>query len=367
MSEEFDIFSDRDRTMEDAVRQFTICNACRYCEGYCPVWPEVHSGNIITRNDVLYYSNLCYDHRDCYYACPYVPDAHEFKINIPEVTRKIRKKTYEELTFNLNISLEKKIALSLILVVPIMLGWIFTFNNIYSPGPISFYKLVPKYLLIAVSSILSLYLLSMLAVAGIRYRRLVIDGLDRGDRNTGVGIAGITTLLNVLAHKWFRKIHYPGEKESNVRFGFHLLIFYGFLMDILSTTLGFIYEDILAIPSPFPFNNPAVIAGVTGGLMLTVGGLLGLVARFSSWNKQPFMTVEGFDFLLILEFFVVALTGLLTLLFRYTAGSEEVYLMLLIHYSAIYTMYITAPFSTNVLHIIVRLMSLNRFNNHNIP
>ena len=352
--------------MEDAVRQFTICNSCRYCEGYCPVWPEVHSGNIVTRNDVLYYSNLCYDHRDCYYACPYVPGTHEFNINIPEVTRKIRRETYEELTYNVSGSPLKKTAISLALVVPVILGWFFAFNNIYSPGPVSFYKLVPKYPLIAVSSLLSVYLVSMLAVAGIRYRKLVLNGLDNGNATAAV-LPGVTTLLGVLAHKWFRNIHYPGGKESNIRLGFHLMIFYGFLMALLSTTLGFIYEDLLGIPSPFPFYSPVVIAGIMGGSMLTVGSLLGLAARLSSRRTQGFMTVESFDFLLILEFLVVALTGLLTLLFRYTAGTEYVYLALLIHYSAIYTMYITAPFSTNILHVVVRLMSLNRFDNHNIP
>ena len=27
--------------LKEADRQLTICNACRYCEGYCAVWPAM--------------------------------------------------------------------------------------------------------------------------------------------------------------------------------------------------------------------------------------------------------------------------------------------------------------------------------------
>ena len=71
-------------------------------------------------------------------------------------------------------------------------------------------------------------------------------------------------------------MHYPRDYESNARLLYHLLIFYGFALDLLATIIGAIYEDVLLILSPFPITNPAVITGVTGGFMILTGSLFAL-------------------------------------------------------------------------------------------
>ena len=35
--------------LEEAQRQMVICNACRYCEGYCAVFPALALRKVFTR------------------------------------------------------------------------------------------------------------------------------------------------------------------------------------------------------------------------------------------------------------------------------------------------------------------------------
>ncbi|MPZ78814.1 MAG: tricarballylate utilization protein TcuB, partial [Deltaproteobacteria bacterium] len=74
-------------------RQMTICNACRYCEGYCAVFPAMELRRTFTKADLTYLANLCFDCRDCYYACQYAPP-HEFGVNIPKLMAELRTETY---------------------------------------------------------------------------------------------------------------------------------------------------------------------------------------------------------------------------------------------------------------------------------
>src|SRR5579863_1775103 len=79
---------------QEADRQLIICNACRYCEGYCPVFRAIETRREFNQGDVFYLSNLCHDCRACYYACMYTPP-HEFAINIPKILAEARMETYQ--------------------------------------------------------------------------------------------------------------------------------------------------------------------------------------------------------------------------------------------------------------------------------
>ena len=84
--------------VKDGARQMTICNACRYCEGYCAVFPAMEQRRVFTKADLTYLANLCFDCRDCYYACQYAPP-HEFGVNIPKLMSELRADTYREFTW----------------------------------------------------------------------------------------------------------------------------------------------------------------------------------------------------------------------------------------------------------------------------
>src|SRR4051812_40195449 len=73
----------------------TVCNACRYCEAYCPVFQAMENRTAFAKGDILYLSNLCHNCGECLYACQYAPP-HEFNIDVPRVLAEARLASYEE-------------------------------------------------------------------------------------------------------------------------------------------------------------------------------------------------------------------------------------------------------------------------------
>src|SRR5215208_3186989 len=73
----------------------TVCNSCRYCEQYCPVFPAMEEHLTFGKADMAYLANLCHNCGECLYACQYAPP-HEFGINVPKTLSDIRLRTYED-------------------------------------------------------------------------------------------------------------------------------------------------------------------------------------------------------------------------------------------------------------------------------
>ncbi|MBX3715738.1 MAG: tricarballylate utilization protein TcuB, partial [Burkholderiales bacterium] len=59
--------------IEEAQRVLAICNACRYCEGYCATFPALQRRLSFTEGDIRYLGNLCHNCGACLYACQYAP------------------------------------------------------------------------------------------------------------------------------------------------------------------------------------------------------------------------------------------------------------------------------------------------------
>src|SRR5437773_70658 len=84
-----------DKALLQGQHVMTVCNACRYCEGYCPVFPAMENRLTFARGDLTYLANLCHNCGECLYACQYAPP-HEFGINVPAMLARIRLQSYEE-------------------------------------------------------------------------------------------------------------------------------------------------------------------------------------------------------------------------------------------------------------------------------
>ena len=81
--------------IRNARREVEICNACRYCEGFCAVFPALELRREFSAGDLSYLANLCHNCRGCYYACQYAPP-HEWGINIPRTMAEVRAESYEQ-------------------------------------------------------------------------------------------------------------------------------------------------------------------------------------------------------------------------------------------------------------------------------
>ena len=83
------------RAEAEVARVMQMCNACRYCEGFCAVFPAMTRRLEFGRADVHYLSNLCHNCGACFHACQYAPP-HEFAVNVPQAMAVVRGQTYAD-------------------------------------------------------------------------------------------------------------------------------------------------------------------------------------------------------------------------------------------------------------------------------
>ena len=80
---------------KEVARQLQICNGCRYCEGFCAVFPAMTRRLEFGKADIHYLANLCHNCGACLHACQYAPP-HEFAINVPKSMATVRGQTYAD-------------------------------------------------------------------------------------------------------------------------------------------------------------------------------------------------------------------------------------------------------------------------------
>src|SRR5690606_13930885 len=78
----------------EVARVMQVCNACRYCEGFCAVFPAMTQRLEFGKADINYLANLCHNCGACLHACQYAPP-HEFAINVPKAMAEVRLETYQ--------------------------------------------------------------------------------------------------------------------------------------------------------------------------------------------------------------------------------------------------------------------------------
>jgi citrate/tricarballylate utilization protein len=347
---------------QEADRQLTLCNACRYCEGYCAVFPAVELRREFGKGDVFYLSNLCHDCRACYYACMYAPP-HEFAINIPKILSQARVASYRHWSWPRFLARSfvgrrvafllasgtaaAVLALSLLLVPPERFGAV-------HQGPGAFYELIPYIWMVIPALILVVYgMFIWLRGAALCW------GETRAMPRGSVGLKPIARAVGgALGLSYLRGggpgCSYPEERPSAIRRIFHSLVFWGFAFDFVSTTLAYIYQDWLGRLPPYSLGSAPVVFGSVGGLGLIVGtaGLIWLKLRS---DRAP-MGMDGYgmdyDFLSLLG--LTALTGMLTLAFRATPALGS---LLVLHLAFVAALFITAPYGKFV-HAVYRFLAL---------
>ena len=72
----------------ETARQLQICNACRYCEGFCAVFPAMTRRLSFGQADIHFLANLCHNCGACLHACQYAPP-HDFAVNIPQAMAQV--------------------------------------------------------------------------------------------------------------------------------------------------------------------------------------------------------------------------------------------------------------------------------------
>lgn len=339
-----------------AERQLVICNACRYCEGYCAVFPALERRLELAHGDITHLADLCHDCRDCYTACMYAPP-HEFAVNLPAALSAVRRHTYDEYLPRppwpgSRRGMMAVTGLAAVAVLAVLGGAVGGSGHVAA----SPYRVIAYPALLVAAGLPAVWCVAVMAWSAARYWR------DTG----GHGLARPRVLLAALSQAAaLRNLRgggagcaYPGDEPSAARRRLHGLVAWGFAACAASTVAAAISQDIAGDPPPYAVLSAPVLLGVAGGAGLVAGcaGLLALrrADREDPAREDPALARRGYA--LLAGLLALAVTGLLTLVLRDTAAFAPV---LAIHLAAVVACFAIAPY-TKFTHVIYRFLALVR-------
>jgi len=351
--------------LKETNRQLVICNACRYCEGFCAVFPAMERRRTFSDGDLTYLANLCFDCRACFYACQYAPP-HEFAVNVPKVFAELRAETYRDYTWpGILSALYRRGGLtgglvSLVCVVVALLlvfglkGPTAVFTAQHGEG--AFYRIVPFLAMVLPALGITLYGFAVLMIGAVRFWRSTrgsfVEMLDRG--------AFWRATQDAFSLRYMRGggdgCNYPEAAFSHVRRRLHHLVFYGFLLDLAATTVAAIYDHVFGWIAPYPLLSWPVVLGTIGGIMLVIGTSGMLYLKWRSDREPTDREMAAMDVAFLLSLFLTSLTGLLLLAVRETALMGA---MLTIHLGLVAALFLTMPYG-KFAHLFYRYAALIR-------
>jgi citrate/tricarballylate utilization protein len=342
----------------------TICNACRYCEGFCAVFPAMERRLNFTHADLNYLANLCHNCAECYYACQYAPP-HEFAVNVPQTLAQIRLQSYQEYSspapfaraFRSN-GLIVSLVLALSLAVSIFIAATIAQDNrlLTASSSGDFYRVISHRTMAGVFGAVSLAVVVVLGAGLYCFLRESEHTLTQFKRFFALknALRDIFTLENLRSGG--AGCTYPDERHSHARWWFHQFTFYGFMLCFASTSVAAVYHYVLDWRAPYGYLSLPVVLGTLGGLGLLIGpsGLYVLKLRRDPATADA--EQSGMDTGFIALLFLTSLTGLLLLALR---ESPAMGALLVVHLGVVMALFLTLPYGKFV-HAIYRGAALLR-------
>ncbi len=341
--------------IQEARRQAEICNACRYCEGYCSVFPSMHAGRAFSEGDITQLANLCHNCRGCYYACQYTAP-HEFDLNLPKALAEVRRGSWEEFAWPQPLARRFHSHGSAIAVV-LTIGFALMFWAIRSIGSSGegFYAVLSHSAMVAIFLPAFLLPLFSLGIGLRRYWRHVGGGrLDLSSIGRAVGKAA---KMKDLAAGHGEGCNFEDEDRfSHARRHIHQAIMYGFLLCFAATTAGTVLHYGLNLAAPYGLWSLPKILGIPGGILLTLGcAAMAMLKQRSNRDLGDAGAWGGeMGFVLLLGF-----TGFSGLALYVLGGTVMAAPVLALHLGAVLTLFVLTPF-TKMAHGFYRLAALVR-------
>ena len=330
----------------EADRMLQICNACRYCEGFCAVFPAMTRRIEFTPSVVNYLANLCHNCGACLHACQYAPP-HEFGVNIPQVMAQVRKDTYMTYAWPRALGgLYKKNGLVLSLATAISISFFLllsaALNGSLASAPLNgnFYAVFSHNTLALMFGAVFSFSLLALAIGLIQFWRGITPG-----KLSGGAVAEATH--DALTLKYLGGGHGDGCNNEDDAFSlwrkrFHHFTFYGFMLCFAATSVATVYHYFLDLHAPYDLMSLPVILGTLGGIGLLIGpaGLLYLNLRRNAAHGDA--TQKPMDRAFIVLLFLISASGLALLAYRDTSAMT---LLLTIHLGFVMALFLTMPYS----------------------
>ena len=348
----------------DVARQLQICNACRYCEGFCAVFPAMTRRLEFPQADVHFLANLCHNCGACLHACQYAPP-HEFAVNVPQAMARVRGRTYAEYAWpaaagalyrrnglTLSLALVAGIALFLLLAVARNGG----LGRV--PGAGGFYDLFPHNLLVGL--FLPVFAFVVLAL-GLGVRRFWRDVTPVTSGEPVSTPAAAEAAHDVLRLKYLDGGHGEGchnedDAWTHARRRAHHLTFYGFMLCFAATSVATLYHYLLGWHAPYDLPSLPKLLGAAGGVSLMAGtvGLWRLHRRRHPLHGDAAQAPMDLAFIALL--FLSAASGMALWLAR---GTPALALLLCLHLGAVMALFATLPYG-KFAHGVFRTAALLR-------
>jgi citrate/tricarballylate utilization protein len=338
----------------EAARQLQICNACRYCESFCAVFPAMTRRLAFPAADVHYLANLCHNCGACLHACQYAPP-HEFGVNIPRAMAQVRVRTYEDYAWPRAFGAlyrRNGMAVAMALVVAIAAFLMASAARTDAPANANFYAVFSHGTMATLFGAAFLWAVLALGIGAARFWRGQHPGAASGP-------AMAEAAKNALTLTYLDGGHGEGCNESSDRFTlarrhFHHATFYGFLLCFASTCVATLYHYALGLHAPYAITSLPVVLGTLGGIGLVVGpaGLLVLNLRRHPQHGDPKQRPMDRAFILLL--LLVSFTGLALLAWRGTAAMP---VLLAAHLGTVMALFLTLPYG-KFAHAVYRCAAL---------
>jgi citrate/tricarballylate utilization protein len=340
----------------EARRQLEICNACRYCEGYCSVFPAMTLSRAFSDGEVTQLANLCHNCRGCYYACQYT-EPHEFRLNLPKALAEVRVESWERFIWPNGLAkLYQKSGMAL--VAALLMAIVAMLAIAYALRPESgegFYAVISHTIMASLFTAAT-FVPMIIVIAGVwRYWREV------GGQRVTIGQLKAALVdagrMKNLAGGAADGCNYEKEDRYTMsRRWAHQAVLWGFLLCFASTLSGTILHYVFGIEAPYGLLSIPKFLGIPGGLIMTPGGIALILLKLRADKSLGAPAVWGGEMAFVALLTAVAASGLA--LFMAT-GSGAVRPLLITHLGSVLALYLTLPY-TKMVHIPFRLAALIR-------
>ena len=333
----------------EVARQMQICNACRYCEGFCAVFPAMTRRLTFNDADVHYLANLCHNCGACLHACQYAPP-HEFAVNVPRVMARVRLQTYTHYAWpralgalyernGLTVALAAALSLSVFLLLTLAA------TDALWRVPVAqanFYSLFPHNTLVALFAPVFVWAVLALGLGVRQFWRDVNPGEGKRTEPGALPEAVHHAMaLTYLDGGHGEGCHNDDDGWTKARRRFHHATFYGFALCFASTSVATLYHYVGGAPAPYDLPSLPKILGALGGVSLAVGtlGLWRLNLRRHPQHGDVAQKPMDRGFIALL--FLTATTGLGLWAVR---GSVAMPALLAVHLGVVMALFLTLPY-----------------------
>lgn len=333
------------RADQEVARVMQICNACRYCEGFCAVFPAMTRRIEFNTADVHYLANLCHNCGACLHACQYAPP-HDFAVNVPLAMAKVRQETYIDYAWPLamgRLYKQNGITLALASSISLIAFLLFTLalnGAIFmAPNGGNFYAIFSHNTLALMFGTVFLFAIFALSIGVIRFWHQISPGSISG-------VAAAEATHDVLTLKYLGGGHGEGCNNEDDAFSlwrkrFHHFTFYGFMLCFASTSVATLYHYLLGLSAPYALNSLPVILGTLGGIGLIIGPVGLLYLNYKRDSAHGDANQKPMDRAFILLLLLISASGLGLLAYRDTSWMS---IWLVVHLGFVMSFFLTMPY-----------------------